>query len=47
MDTDWMEVGKCKELSPAIFFPSDGHMPGVAVDGQPSLVRKIVIKVAV
>jgi len=30
-----------------IFFPSDGHMPGVAVDGQPSLVRKIVIKVAV
>ncbi len=24
MDTDWMEVGKCKELSPAIFFPSDG-----------------------
>ena len=24
MDTDWMEVGKCKDLSPSIFFPSDG-----------------------
>ena len=24
MDTDWMSVGKCKDLSPAIFFPSDG-----------------------
>jgi WhiB family redox-sensing transcriptional regulator len=24
MDTDWMEVGKCKDLSPSTFFPSDG-----------------------
>jgi WhiB family transcriptional regulator, redox-sensing transcriptional regulator len=24
MDTDWMSRGKCKDLSPAIFFPSDG-----------------------
>ena len=24
MDTDWMSVGKCKDLSPTIFFPSDG-----------------------
>ena len=24
MDTDWMEVGKCKDLTPSIFFPSDG-----------------------
>ena len=24
MDADWMEVGKCKDLSPSIFFPSDG-----------------------
>ena len=24
MDTDWMEQGKCKDLAPSIFFPSDG-----------------------
>jgi len=30
-----------------IFFPSDGHTPGVAFNDQPSAVRKIVIKVAV
>ena len=24
MDTEWMSVGKCKELDPTIFFPSDG-----------------------
>jgi WhiB family redox-sensing transcriptional regulator len=24
METDWMSRGKCKDLSPAIFFPSDG-----------------------
>ena len=24
MDTEWMSVGKCKDLSPTIFFPSDG-----------------------
>lgn len=24
MDTDWMEVGMCKDLAPSIFFPSDG-----------------------
>ena len=24
MDTDWMEEGKCKDLNPSIFFPSDG-----------------------
>ena len=24
METDWMSVVKCKELSPTIFFPSDG-----------------------
>ncbi len=31
----------------AIFFPSDGHIPGVAIDDQPSAVRKIVVKIAV
>lgn len=31
----------------AIFFPQDGHIPGVAVNDQPSAVRKVVIKVAV
>ena len=24
MDTEWMNAGKCKDLSPGIFFPSDG-----------------------
>jgi len=24
MDTDWMARGKCRELDPAVFFPSDG-----------------------
>ena len=24
MDADWMSAGKCRELSPSIFFPSDG-----------------------
>ena len=24
MDTDWMTQGKCRDMSPALFFPSDG-----------------------
>ena len=24
MDTDWMARGKCRDLDPTIFFPSDG-----------------------
>ncbi|HEY7946114.1 MAG TPA: WhiB family transcriptional regulator [Acidimicrobiales bacterium] len=24
MDTDWMNQGKCKDIDPAVFFPSDG-----------------------
>ncbi|HYA69403.1 MAG TPA: WhiB family transcriptional regulator [Acidimicrobiales bacterium] len=24
MDSDWMTRGKCRELDPALFFPSDG-----------------------
>lgn len=24
MDTDWMRHGRCRELSPATFFPNDG-----------------------
>ena len=24
MDTEWMQRGKCRDLSPSIFFPSDG-----------------------
>jgi len=31
----------------AVMLPSDAHMPGVAVDGQPAAVKKIVVKVAV
>ena len=30
-----------------IFFPEDGHIPGSAVDGTPTAVRKVVVKVAV
>jgi len=31
----------------AVMMPSDAHMPGVAVDGQPAPVKKIVVKAAV
>ena len=24
MDTDWMAFGKCRDMPPALFFPSDG-----------------------
>ena len=24
MDTEWMADGKCRELPPSVFFPSDG-----------------------
>ena len=24
MDTDWMAMGKCREIHPSVFFPSDG-----------------------
>ena len=24
MNTDWMAMGKCREVPPTIFFPSDG-----------------------
>jgi WhiB family transcriptional regulator, redox-sensing transcriptional regulator len=24
MDTEWMANGKCRDVSPAVFFPSDG-----------------------
>jgi WhiB family redox-sensing transcriptional regulator len=24
MDTEWMSQGKCKDMNPAFFFPSDG-----------------------
>ena len=24
MDTEWMADGKCREVPPAVFFPSDG-----------------------
>lgn len=30
-----------------LFFPDDGHMPSLRIDGQPSLVRKTVVKVPV
>ena len=31
----------------AIFYPEDAHMPCLAVDDRPALVRKVVLKVAV
>lgn len=39
MATDWMEAGKCKDLPPSLFFPSDG----VGVD----VARKICAECAV
>lgn len=30
----------------AVFFPHDGHMPGIRIDG-PAAVRKVVVKVAI
>jgi len=24
MDTEWMAQGRCKDMDPAVFFPSDG-----------------------
>jgi WhiB family redox-sensing transcriptional regulator len=24
MSTDWMAIGKCREMPPTVFFPSDG-----------------------
>ncbi len=30
-----------------LFFPTDGHMPSLRVDGRPTLVRKTVVKVPV
>jgi len=24
MDTDWMARGRCREMDPSVFFPSDG-----------------------
>lgn len=30
----------------AVYFPADGHMPGLAID-EPTLVRKIVLKIPV
>jgi WhiB family redox-sensing transcriptional regulator len=24
MDTDWMDLGRCRDMDPAIFFPTDG-----------------------
>jgi len=30
-----------------VFFPNDGHIPGLAADNSPGPVRKIVVKVAV
>lgn len=31
----------------AVFFPHDAHMPGLAVDDTPHVVKKIVVKVRV
>jgi YhcH/YjgK/YiaL family protein len=31
----------------ALFFPDDGHMPSLRIEGEPTLVRKTVVKVPV
>ena len=40
MDTEWMEEGRCRELDPAIFFPSDG----VGVDVARSICAECPVK---
>ena len=29
----------------AIFFPGEGHMPGITMSGQPEYIKKIVVKI--
>ena len=31
----------------AVFFPWDGHMPSLRVDGQPEWVKKVVVKIRI
>jgi WhiB family redox-sensing transcriptional regulator len=40
MNTDWMTRGKCKEMDPAIFFPSDG----VGVQVAQRICRECAVK---
>ena len=40
---DWVTV---REGQFTLFFPQDGHMPGIRID-QPVAVRKVVVKVAI
>ena len=42
---EWLTV---REGHFTVFFPQDGHMPGIQIDGAgPTPVRKVVVKVAV
>ena len=40
MDTSWMAIGKCKEMPPGLFFPSDG----VGVDRARRICRTCQVK---
>jgi YhcH/YjgK/YiaL family protein len=31
----------------AVFFPEDAHMPSVSIQATPSIVKKVVIKIAI
>lgn len=46
-DTREVSVLRIGPGSVAVFFPTDGHMPTMRVDGQAALVRKTVVKVPV
>ena len=36
MDNDWMAQGRCRDMDPAVFFPSDGIGVQVAQRSAPS-----------
>jgi biofilm protein TabA len=46
-DTPMASVLRVGEGAAAVFFPTDGHMPTLQLDGQSKLVRKTVVKVPV
>jgi len=40
MDTEWMAEGRCNEVSPSVFFPSDG----VGVDAARKICHDCAVK---
>lgn len=40
MDTDWMSEGRCRDMDPAVFFPSDG----IGVQGAQRICSECPVK---